>query len=348
MRIGLGLITCQTVAGDRRTWTDLYSEALQLCRLAENLGFDSVWTPEHHFFPDGYMSAPLTFAAAAVAVTTRLKVGQEIMLAPLYDPVHLAEEAATIDQISGGRLMLGVGTGWRREEFDVFAPSWDTRAHQLSECVRVLRGAFGDEPFTFEGEFHTYRDLYVTPKPVQRPSVPILMGAYTDPGIRRAARLGDGYIVPFPGYEEADRRKELALATVRSAGRDPEKFSFTFHQAFHVTDDCDAFEEALPHLHYMSAQLAQMGEAKGQVTPAVPGVATREQIDRYRSSIIAGDPARAAEWVDTFRDHFGDDTILIARLYLPGLAFERQVRAIELFAKSVLTAPLSPVAIGGA
>ncbi len=83
------------------------------------------------------MSAPLTFAAAAVAVTTRLEVGQEIMLAPLYDPVHLAEEAATIDQISGGRLILGVGTGWRREEFDVFAPSWDTRAHQLSECVRV-------------------------------------------------------------------------------------------------------------------------------------------------------------------------------------------------------------------
>ena len=348
MRIGLGLITCQTVAGDRRTWTDLYSEALQLCRIAEQLGFELVWTPEHHFFPDGYMSAPLTFAAAAVAVTTRLEVGQEIMFALLYDPVHLAEEAATIDQISGGRLILGVGTGWRREEFDVFAPSWDTARISSPNSVRVLRGAFGDEPFTFEGEFHTYRDLYVTPKPVQRRACKSSWARTRIQG--SGVRLGSATATSChsPATKKPTDGKALALATVRSAGRDPGKFSFTFHQAFHITDDCDAFEEALPHLHYMSAQLAQMGEAKGQVTPAVPGVATREQIDRYRSSIITGDPARAAEWVNTFRDHFGDDTILIARLYLPGLAFDRQVRAIELFAKSVLTAPLSPVAIGGA
>lgn len=337
MRIGLGLITCQTVPGDSRPWSQLYREALHLCRAAEDLGFHSVWTPEHHFFPDGYISAPLTFAAAVAAVTRRLRIGQEVMLAPLYDPIHLAEAAATIDQISEGRLLLGLGAGWRKAEFDVFAPTHDDRGRQLTECVKVLRGAFGDGPFSFQGHFHAYRDLDVTPKPFQRPSIPILMGAYTDPGVRRAARHGDGYLAPFPGYPEADRRVALARDTARAAGRPPEQLVFAFHQAFHVTDDCDAFEEALPHLNYMAWRLAEMGDGQAVRSSSGPPPPSPEQIERYRASIVAGSPSEAAQWVEGFRQHYGDEVILIARLYLPGLSFERQLRAVRLFAGAVIS-----------
>ncbi len=176
------------------------------------------------------------------------------------------------------------------------------------------------------------------------------MGAYTDPGVRRAARHGDGYLAPFPGYAEADRRVALARATARDAGRRPDELTFAFHQAFHVADDRDAFDEALPHLHYMSWRLAQMEEGYGANHTSVLEPPGPEQVERYRASIIAGSPVHAAKWVDTFRKHYGDEVVLIARLYLPGLPFERQVRAIELFARAVISQPNRtppPTPVGG-
>lgn len=170
----------------------LYSFTLELCEEADRAGIDSLWFTEHHLFDDGYLSQPLTMAAAAAARTRDCRIGTGIVVAPLHNPVELAEQAAIVDLVSGGRLDLGLGAGYRIPEFELYGASTSRRYAETDRRVTEIRELWGAGG--------------VTPAPIQQP-VPIWLGYLGPQGAARAGRLGANLLTPnadmWPAYRDA-------------------------------------------------------------------------------------------------------------------------------------------------
>jgi alkanesulfonate monooxygenase SsuD/methylene tetrahydromethanopterin reductase-like flavin-dependent oxidoreductase (luciferase family) len=177
-------------------WTvpfeSLYAQALDQIVGAEKLGFDSVWLTEHHFCEDGYTPAPLVIAAAIGARTQRLRIGTNLMILPMHDPVRIAEDCATLSILTGGRFDLGVGVGYRELEFRQFGRELKQRPSLIEESVAILRRAWAGEKLNFAGKRFRVGDFRITPVPPHPPR--ILIGGMTEPAIERAARIGDGFL----------------------------------------------------------------------------------------------------------------------------------------------------------
>ena len=196
MRFGLGQFTLQIPPWDARDHAQLYADTLDLAARADEAGFDSLWLAEHHGASDGYNSALLPFLSAVAARTTRLELGAAVLLAPFHNPLRVAEDAAVVDNISGGRLNLGLGLGWAPEEYRMFGAEHKGRGKRLGEFAQVLKRAWTEDRFSFEGEHYTYDDIAITPKPARAGGPPIWLGGNADAALRRSARYGDGYFPP--------------------------------------------------------------------------------------------------------------------------------------------------------
>lgn len=170
----------------------LYAQVLDQIAWAEGIGFDSVWLTEHHFCEDGYTPSPLVVAAAIGARTTRMRIGTNLMLLPLADPVRMAEDAATVSLLTGGRFDLGVGLGYRPVEFDQFDRKLTQRPSLMEEGIEIIRRAWSGEPVNFEGSRFRVGEVSITPTPEHTPR--LLLGGMAEPAIERAARIGDGFL----------------------------------------------------------------------------------------------------------------------------------------------------------
>ncbi len=160
---------------------------------AEELGFAAYGAPEHHFTYDGFIPFPLQALAAAAAVTTTIRLVTGAMLLPMYDPLDAAEAAATLDVISGGRVRLGLGMGYRPMEFDGIGTAKRTRGARLVEAIEVLRRATAEDTFDFEGEHYRYEGASLRPVPVQRPIDIWFCGGTSARAARRAGEAGLPY-----------------------------------------------------------------------------------------------------------------------------------------------------------
>lgn len=339
MRFGYGLITCQRPPDDTRTDGDLYAQIIDRCVTAERSGFDSVWLSEHHFLDDGYMPSLLVTAAAVAQATERVDIGTAVLLAPLYEPLRLAEDAATVDLISGGRFILGLGAGWRPEEFEVFGVPLNDRAGRMRETVAILRGAWSEGTFDFEGKHFSYQAVNVTPKP-SRP-IPIWLGAFAPPAIKRAGRIADGFLgssTGTSGIAGFTAAKDLALEGLNAAGRDPSSFSLALHVPVFTSDDGDAWEKVKPYYAYLRWKYPDMGPARGSVVAKSPPPLTPEEEANLRPTIICGTPDEVGAEIGKFRDALGDDIHFICRSDFPGMPQDLQLQTIELLGSKVFPA----------
>ncbi len=213
--------------------------ALEICRVAEQAGFESLWGGEHVILPgtieskypysaDGKIPAepdtpvpdPLIWLAFAAAAAPSLRLGTCILIVPQRNPLVLAKELATLDQLSGGKVELGLGVGWLKEEFDALGVPWERRGARTDEYVAAMRALWSGPNVSFQGEFVDFAPVTCSPRPVNG-TIPIVVGGDTDAAVKRAVRLADGY---FPGEGDPERLGALlgrVRAAAERAGRDP-------------------------------------------------------------------------------------------------------------------------------
>lgn len=164
---------------------------------AEELGFADVWVSDHivrpaaQDYPSAYLLEPLLTLGWAAAATSRIGLGTSVMVVPQYHPLQLANAIATLDQLSGGRVTLGVGVGWSEGEFAALDQEFDNRGRRLDEAIDVMRTVWSEEPASFAGEHYSFEDLKVQPKPAHR--IPIWVGGGAEATFRRAVERGDGF-----------------------------------------------------------------------------------------------------------------------------------------------------------
>src|SRR5439155_19169298 len=167
---------------------DVYAQTIEQIELLDALGLDLVWFSEHHFVDDGYLPNFVPVAGAAAAVTTRMRISTDIALLPFAHPIRLAEDLAILDQLSGGRMELGIGLGYALHEFRSFGIPISRRVSLTEECIDILRLAWSGERFRYEGKRYRFEDVRVAPDPVQPGGPPLWMASTSPKSVERAVR----------------------------------------------------------------------------------------------------------------------------------------------------------------
>lgn len=234
--------------------------AADLGRAAEAAGIESVWTVEHVIVPKEYESAypysangkmpgthdapipdPLIWLTWIGAATTTIKLATGIVILPQRNPAVLAKEVATLDQLTKGRMILGIGVGWLEEEFDALGVPFERRGARTDEYMAALRALWASDDASFDGEFVSYDGISMNPKP-HGGTVPLHVGGHTTRAARRAGELGDGF---FPGKGNVAELVDIVRQTAADAGRDAEAIEITAsHPGLFRDDPASAIEEA--------------------------------------------------------------------------------------------------------
>ena len=270
MKFGVGYYTMQSPPHHKRSHKELYAEMLEEVAMADQMGFDSAWLSEHHFLDDGYCPSVLLTAAAIAAKTNNIRIGTGVLLLPLHDPIRVAEDAAVADLISEGRLILGIGLGYRQEEFDGFGRTTKQRRGRMEEGIEILTKSWADEPFSLEGKYYKLENVNVTPKPVQKP-IPIWIGAFTEPAIRRAARIGAPLYVPAIGVIPIVKYLfDMHSNLLKEYGRNPDDFEKPLVREMYISDmnSDQAWEKIKEHVTYTAkgyASWGSMGDREGNL-----------------------------------------------------------------------------------
>ena len=334
MSLGFGLLSAQLRPGET-SWARAYTDTIELAQEADRLGYASVWTTEHHFIDDGYMPSLAVVSAAIAAATTRIAIGTGVLLAPLHEPIRLAEDAATVQLLSENRFILGLGLGWADFEFAAFGADLGRRGRVMEEILELLPKAWSGAPFTHDGKTYHYPTLAVRPTPDV--PVPIVIGGSAEPAVRRAARLADGIFSNAPA-DKFLQQVEWARDELHKRARADDDFLWLHYAILHPGDDAaSAWEELRPHVWQMSWKYSDMKDSStrsGPPPPAPPLTPEREQVIQSRA-VIAGPSDYIVERLLDIKKTAGVPVEFIARSYHPTMARPQQLEVMQRLAEEV-------------
>lgn len=324
MKLGVGPFTGQLPEWDDRSRQQLYAELVEQARTAEGAGLDSVWVSEHHFVDDGYISGPLAILGGLATATSDIEIGSSIVLAPLHDPIRIAEDAAAIDLLSGGRFTLGLGLGYRDEEFETFGVPKSERAARMGDSVHTIRDALSEGPLEYDSEFHDADpEVTVTPKPERE--VPIVLAGGAPPAVRRAGRLGDGWLA-LPGESIPGLEKRVAdIEDARESAGVERPFTVYPGARGYVGESREhAWETMKDGYFYTLSKYGEFGLAGLEPYRDADSIEDLPEPAReeMREQAIFGSPEQVVEELETYRRALGDDAHFVLRTFLPGVPSE--------------------------
>ncbi len=306
-------------------------EPVRFARLAERVGFHSLWFPDQVTLPlkttnvkvanpetgkRHYPEKPDMFDAlttmAAVAVTTeRIKLATSVLISPYRPPLHDARQFATLDWLSNGRLIAGVGAGWAKEEFEALGLPYDRRGDMTDECIEVYKRAWTDDVVAFHGEFYDFANLSMDPKPVQKPWPPIVFGGQSKAGARRSARLCDGFyplfVHPRARPHEIDHFQDEIRREAERVGRDLSDFMLIGGVGVRITDADD------PHLKRKVRPICEG-------TPEMILSDLEEFAEAGYSLMVVNQDCQTRTAAELFErtEQFGQEILPIAKEFKPG------------------------------
>ncbi|MBM3226054.1 MAG: LLM class flavin-dependent oxidoreductase [Candidatus Tectomicrobia bacterium] len=336
-----------------RTDAQVYHDILRGARLAETLGFDSVWIAEHAFSEHSIISAPHTLLGAIAAQTTRVKVGVACSIVPWYHPLRLAQDLATLDIISEGRLVIGIGRGYQKQEFDAYGMDIAESRQRFVEGMDITLKAWSQDQITYEGQFYTIPEVRVIPKPLQQPHPPIAMAVTHSPAsVDFAVQHRWGIVTVgstfFPAAPEADENlitlyrtkmlasgvasDDLTIIAARNtyvAARDGEAHAF-MQPRFQWAGDLAQY------LRSPVSALARAGSLQGYENYARDPFIDPELVQRRGQEAMGaiGTPAQVTATIkDLQAKHV---THFLCYMDLGGLSYEEMAPAMRLFAEQVM------------
>ena len=337
----------------RRTDSEVYGDILRGAVLAEELGFDSVWIAEHAFSEHSALSSPHSMLAAIAAKTTRVNVGVACTIVPWHPPLRMAQDLATVDVISQGRLIVGVGRGYQKREFDVYGLDMAESRDRFVEGMDIAVKAWTEERFAYEGKFHSFPEVMVIPKPVQKPHPPIWMAVTHSPESVDVAvsnrwglfTVGSTF---FPASPESDEDLiNLYYSRMLEAGAVSEEISITAVRNMYLAESEDeALEIMGPRLEWAG----DMGKYLRQPVATLAGAGVLGGYEHYardpfiepdliekrgpQSMSAIGNPEKVTATIKDLESrhvsHF------LAYVDTGGLSYEEIEGSLRLFAEKVM------------
>jgi alkanesulfonate monooxygenase SsuD/methylene tetrahydromethanopterin reductase-like flavin-dependent oxidoreductase (luciferase family) len=325
--------------------TNVLRDTLEEIQIADQLGFDSCWLAEHHFSRYGILGNPLMLGAAIAQRTSRITIGTAVVVVPLHDPIRVAEDAALLDILSNGRLVLGVGRGYQPGEFRGFGKNRDLNREVYAEVVEILKLAWTKENWSYEGKHFQYRDMNVFPKPVTPGGPPLLHATSSPETFRQRGLAGDRIIVSstFSPMGRLKSHYDSYREALKEAGHKTSGFDVPFMQQVWVGESKDglqaAADAALQYYQSVGRVIPGSEEAKDQ---------EREYYEKVRQNISLltvekmlthggnfGSIDRVVDTLGQIREKLGV-THYIGWFHIPSLDRKRTIESMETFAAKVI------------
>jgi alkanesulfonate monooxygenase SsuD/methylene tetrahydromethanopterin reductase-like flavin-dependent oxidoreductase (luciferase family) len=314
---------------------DRYAQALTQACHADALGFDSIWLTEHHFSRHGIVSDSLMVLGHLAARTSHARLGTAVSVLPLHHPLRLAEAAATVDQLSRGRLDLGIGRGYQPGEFLGFGVDFAERDERFDEALEVLCRAWsGEGSLSHSGRYFSFTDAYPQPRPFQRPHPPLWLATTSPEGLARCAARDWGVLLPQgTSLTVTSGQMKRYVEALARAGHGPQRARALLARAAYVApSDEQAWADAeRPYRDFLSlADRLRLGEAAGRASASGP---FDMQAD-LRDSALFGSPDTILARLASIRE-LGIERVMLF-MHMGTLPHEKIMSSLELFAREVL------------